>query len=54
MKKICKNCKYYKAKQGRYGAGKCVADKSRKHNKDLVLEGDKCKEWVRKNDRIRR
>ena len=43
--KVCKNCEHYRVGRGKYGAGICVSDKSRKRNKDLVLKSDTCREF---------
>jgi len=48
--KICKNCEYYIPRAGRYGAGRCISDKSTRGNRDFTLSKDHCKCWERRTN----
>ena len=50
--KRCENCEHYRVGRGKYGAGKCVSDKSKKKNRNFILKNDTCRSWERRtNDR---
>ncbi len=49
-KKRCKDCEYFRPRLGKYGAGLCISDESKRGNKDFTLSNDTCKAFYERTE----